>query len=782
MWAVEAPRSFSWPQNGAPGLFLDVYDWDWLLLGPNTDNVLLEKILLCTVLYPCTLSVYGAGMGVLRRQGNGSIVCQSSDGCNFVGLASLSLTCDRSVASGPVIDVHSAALVLLEASVANCSSTSDGAVARCFGGRGTVEVLASFFSGAQSGGVGGAIAAIGCSVIVTSSSFRSCTSTGGGGAISATQFLCYGSANDVKTDLHVTASHFDGCHAVAGGGAVLISSGSTRATVSESHFVGCWSNASGGALLATDSAHLNISDTSLSSNVAGLTGGGVAVSVSATATVSRCVLSHNLALGIGGGGVQADGATLLLEDVVAVGNVAPNGGGGALYWTGNSPPIILEGGNPAVGFEGGLCAMGNMAGYGDCVASGYSWLEVVQGFTDAYAGLPLSTKVVKKDAYNQTITTDSSSDIVTYAVIDENLNADDSVTLSGGYIAAFKAGEASLSMLLKPSFAHLDAATGAAVLKTQPTVVFLGSDMQTGQRMLSIPVSIPIRSNSSVCPKGFILVLDQPSSYSTQSARPGACSICGPGTYSVDPLTGTSPAGPSCLNCPSSAKCHGGYHVDFTIGTWSVSGGMYRLVACPPGHQLDNSISGVFSHDVQACQACQTDHYILSTTLSNVTCQRCPVGAACDGNALRSLVIGAMWVADLATGVYRLVSCPPGYEMQAATLDGQQCLLCPAGFYCVGDAALRAACKDGTYAPPGANASTACSNVVYVVLVVTLPLASVAFAAEQQAAFQDAVAAAAGVAPEYVTLSVSSTIRRAAGASIQVRRFKPSATYYLSDK
>ena len=63
MWAVEAPQSFPWPQNGAPGLFLDVFDWDWLLLSANTDNVLPEKILLCTALYPCALAVYGAGVG-----------------------------------------------------------------------------------------------------------------------------------------------------------------------------------------------------------------------------------------------------------------------------------------------------------------------------------------------------------------------------------------------------------------------------------------------------------------------------------------------------------------------------------------------------------------------------------------------------------------------------------------------------------------------------------------------------------------------------------------------
>jgi hypothetical protein len=95
--------------------------------------------------------------------------------------------------------------------------------------------------------------------------------------------------------------------------------------------------------------------------------------------------------------------------------------------------------------------------------------------------------------------------------------------------------------------------------------------------------------------------------------------------------------------------------------------------------------------------------------------------------------------------------------------------MCPAAYYCAGGKELRAGCPDGTYAPPGANSSSACGAAVFVVVIAALPLASVEFAAPQQELFQEAVAAAAGVAPAYVSLSVSSTIRRAAGASIQVR-------------
>ena len=765
MWAVEVPGSFNWPKNGAPGLFLDIYDWDRILLESSVDNILPQKIVLCTILFPCALAVYG---GVLQRRGDGSVLCQASLGCTSLALTSLTLSCDSTAGAGPVIDVQSAALVILRTTITDCSSQSDGGAVRCFGGGGTLSVTESSFRGAHSAGVGGAISVIGCSATVVNSSFQNCGSKGAGGAISASQFICYGSGDVVATNLQVRASRFEGCHSTAGGGAISSSSVSTTSSVTGSTFAGCWSNASGGAILAADSASLNISDSSLSGNIASSVGGGIAVATSAVVYVSRCTITGNVALGIGGGGVQTDGSMLLLEDVVAAGNQALNGGGGVLLWVGDSSPTIIDGGDVVTGGGGSMCGVDNRAGYGDCIASAYSQLEVIRGFSVVYAGLSFMVTVLKKDAYNQTISTDSSSVLETVAVLGESLYSDDSVTLSGGYIANLKAGKATFSMQLKPTFTYLDAATGTAVLKTHPTIVFVGNDEQTGQAMISTFVPVPIQSNLSVCPEGSILVLDQPSPGSQTSARPGACSRCGPGTYSVDPLKGTSTSGPSCLDCLSSAKCLGGHDVNFTIGTWTVSGGMYRLEACPPGHQLINSIDGVFSHDVQTCQACPASDYILSTTLSNISCEHCPVGAVCDGNSLQSLVDGAEWVADLTMGVYLLVSCPPGYEMQTVTLDGQQCLVCPSGFFCVGSAEAASACPQGTYAPPGANASAACSAVVFVILVVTLPLTSVEFSGDQQAAFQEAVAAAAGVKPGYVSLSVSSTSRRAAGASIQV--------------
>jgi hypothetical protein len=196
---------------------------------------------------------------------------------------------------------------------------------------------------------------------------------------------------------------------------------------------------------------------------------------------------------------------------------------------------------------------------------------------------------------------------------------------------------------------------------------------------------------------------------------------------------------------------------------------MYRLVGCPPGHALVNSIGGVFSHDVQNCRACAASEYILDTNNSNFSCQTCPVGAECDGNSLHSLVAGAVWLQDAVNGIYRLRSCPPGYERQASTADAQQCLPCPASFFCVGGAGPRVACPDGTYAVARSNASSDCAPAVYVTVDASLPLAREDFPAARQASFLAALAAAAGVQEGYVALlGVTSARRRSAAASVQV--------------
>ena len=774
LWTIEAPADIRWPVQAAVGLFIEVYDWDTMILHPDEINILPQRIVLCSSFFPCTLALEGVGgHGVLKRGVNGSIACLSTYGCSSVSLTAMQFACDQEQAAESVFKVDSTTLTIRNVSFAECSSRSDGGVLQCYGVGAAVKVESSLFSRTKGGGLGGAISAVGCSVTVLNTSFESCFAAGGGGAVSATQFQCYGSADEVATQLYIQNCKFIECGSEAGGGAIFSSSAYSSVDLFDSYFIRCWSNVSGGAVFAVEQAQIRISNSYFEKNVASRFGGAIAVSQHASSKVIRSVFSGNLALGASGGAVYASDARLLLQDISATDNRAPNGAGGALFWDGELQPTIVEQSEIVQGLNASLCRDSNLnvAIYGDCFASSYKWLDVENQFSMVFSGLQFLVVVVKRDAYNQTILTDSSSVLQAAAALDENFLPDPYIGLSGSFILSLERGQADFSMIVRPSFTLVDPVLSLTVLKTEPAIYFKGLDSETGKIMQSAILRVSVQKGGFVCPPGFILVVDQRRPGSNQTALQGACSMCTSGTYSVGPLYGLTAGEPSCLNCLASATCSGGFNILFSLGLWVISGGMYKLIACPAGHQLVNSVAGVFSHDIQNCLPCSPNEYILNSNNSNMSCEKCPVGALCNGNSLKSVVDGALWVGDTISGIYYLRSCPLGYEMQSATLDSQQCVLCPAAYFCLGGDRPRTACPEGTYCPPGANASSACQAVVYVALLLTLPLTRDEFTTVQQQNFQQAIAAAAGVDMGYVTISsVSTTSRRASGASIQVKR------------
>ena len=769
VWTIEAPRDTEWPTNGAAGRFIEIYDWDIIVLPIDVVNIFWERIELCSIFYPCSMVLKGSNhSSSLERRGNGSIACLSSSGCSMLSLNSARVVCNGVLSSYPVLDVESASLYVHSVTFIECSSESDGGGVRCYGAGGLVEIYYSSFNFVKSEGMGGAISAIGCSVFVDNCIFRSCAASRGGGAISGSQFQCYGSNQDVQTLFQITSCLFEDCRSESDGGAMSISSSAASATIIRSVFSRCQSNSSGGSLAVIDSAAVQFVDNILEQNSADLSGGGIAVKQMAIVTIVGSSFSNNFANNAVGGAIYASEATLLIKDSAASGNSAQNGAGGAIYWDGSIVPTILEHGLQVQGLQAEFCGVGNHAIYGDCLASAYASLHVSAVPTQIFPGLPFLLVVTERDAYNQTILTDSDSVVETATSVDNTYKADSYVGISGSYISSLDAGQVSLSIILKPSFTKIDSIHSITQFKTRPAIYFRGLDAENGEIMQSAIISITMESGASVCPPGFILVLDQSRPGSNQTAREGACTLCASGTYSVNPLAGPTTSTPACFNCFSTAICSGGYNVQFKLGTWVISGGMYTLVGCPLGYELVNSIGGVFSHDVQGCIACDSDSYILNPNNSNYTCQTCPVGAVCNGNSLTSRVSGAVWVGDTATGQYLLVSCPAGYVMQAATLDGQQCLLCPATYYCVGGSAQSSSCQDGTYSPPGTNSSSYCLPVVYVSVALDLPLTQDEFTTTLQASLQQALAAAAGVRVGFVMLSSISAARRSTGNSIQV--------------
>ena len=248
------------------------------------------------------------------------------------------------------------------------------------------------------------------------------------------------------------------------------------------------------------------------------------------------------------------------------------------------------------------------------------------------------------------------------------------------------------------------------------------------------------------------------------------CSQCGAGSYSVDSLAGPTTYGPSCFTCPPSATCKGGNSVLFSIGSWQIVNGIYTLYSCPSGHQLVNSIYGVFSYDTQDCRACQPTEYILNPNSSTFTCQPCPSGAVCNGDTLAGLVPGSVWACNASSGLCSLTSCPPGYERQVTSQLMQQCQLCSASSYCLGGTSPSLACPSGAFSPSGSSGPSECISAVLVAVVISLPLTKDQFSTSQKASFQTALASATGVGSQYVVILSVDTIssRRFAAESIQV--------------
>ena len=767
IFAVETPNFVGWPTNGAPGQFIGVYDWDTIAPNPNSSNILRHRMILCTAFYPCALILKGRDAPwILSRSGNGSIACLSASGCNFVSLQDFTFSCDLQAATTTAFEIQGAAMNVSDVIFSSCSSLSDGGVVRCYGAGATVRIESSRFNASRSTGVGGSISAVGCSVTVINSSFQNSYASLGGGALSANQFQCYGSSDVIATSIVIVSCLFEGCYSQGGGGALLVSSLISSAYISDSAFTRCWTDGSGGAISASDYAVVYIVNSSFLGNYASKYGGAVSIGLSSNVKVLKTRFASNYVTTGGGGAIDVTDSSLWLKAVSCTDNKAVNGGGGAVFWSGNIQPRTAELGALSPLTAIAICGTGNTASYGQCVASAFKRLDMSQMPSIIYPGLAFAVTLSKIDFYNQTISSDSLSVLQTFSTLDEKLTPDHTVTLSGAYISNFEAGVLTLSEVLKPTFKLIDSGIGLTVLATNPAIYFRGVDVETGGTLQSSIFQLPMSSNESICPNGYVLVLDDPRLNST--LRQGACSLCAKGTYSLNPLVGVISNVPSCLNCPPSAACQGGASVNLSIGTWTVSDGFYRLIGCPRAHQLVNSINGQFSHDVQNCIACPANGYILSPNISTYSCQSCPVGAKCDGNTLAGLVAGSVWLPNAVTGVYQLISCPAGYSLFVPTQDSQQCLLCPASFFCIGGKAPSVACSDGTYAPVGSNASSACKYTVFVQLIISLPIPSENFTSDRQDQFIKAVASAAGVSYQFVILGSIVSAGRRTSSAVQV--------------
>lgn len=426
----------------------------------------------------------------------------------------------------------------------------------------------------------------------------------------------------------------------------------------------------------------------------------------------------------------------------------------------------------------GFCCQDNTALYGACLASAANELLVFGVPSLAFPGLPMQLTVFKKDVFNQTITADSST-LLQIEASTGDITSASKAELSDVAVFKLTKGTATIHMAVAAKYSYVNAEKGVTRLIGGTFIVLTGIDTGNLNSLRSANLPVNFSSGFAACPLGYVLDLS-PSS-AAPVAFTGTCIFCTAGTYSLSPLVGqaANQMNPSCLECPTAALCSGGNKVKFLIGQWEARAGMFVLISCPPGHSLKNTAGSAFSQAAQNCVACKGTDYILSPNRSDFECQRCPVGAVCDGSSLVGAVPGSVWTPDMASGQYLLQSCPPGYEMadagsgDAFLAVNQQCSPCPVSFYCPGGSSARLACPSGLFAPPLSNSSRSCAAAVFVALAVTFPMSPDDFERDRQG-FVRALALTTGV-------DISRVLIRSVVAVAQNRRLQENGTRVDAD-
>ena len=708
---------------------------------PATLSVHLD---LCTRFFPCSLTVRGHSFVELHCTEKSSISCLSSVGCTELEFEYVDLVCAEEIRSESVIKIQGSKLHISNTTFAGCGSKNPGAVINSYD-QAQLNIQSSVFQNIFSEGLGGAIASVGSSINLSLSDFLNCSSRQGGGAIWISSYRgCYGTPVTVNATVKIVSSDFVECRSWGPGGAIFASpdvetQSNMQANIylSQTSFIDCWSFGNGGAISATHGSELALIDS---------------------------LFYRNAADGMGGGAVHLKDAFFLNYGSVFLNNTALYGGGGAVFWESKMNPALFHdcpaksarslqissGGtyswlscvdnntsklgncvlnqspytspqttlknsslesnvriiyskssnNSLPNLDNGICCFQNRAKYGICIASDFKRLNIeYDEKMFVFPGISFTFIVGKIDAYNQTIRSDSNSLIQAYPH-STSANGSRKFLIAGSALSVFQEGVARFSFAIKPYFVFIDARSRHTAIFETPSIFLMGLDLQTSEYMRSDLVSISISKDSGVCPAGFVLVSDATGGVSGLAS----CSLCPPGTYSIDPLGGYQ--APGCLNCPAGGIClEGGDDIRFLVGTWGVSNGKYLILSCPANYQLINSSDGTsrgkFSHDVQQCKPCSSTEYIVDPNIG--ACNPCPKGARCPSDFSCSLQTSALyphrkncpagdqvigdWEIDALTGTYVLKSCPGNYTLidsyEAGTPDLQRCEECTSGQYIV---------------------------------------------------------------------------------------------------
>ena len=302
-----------WSAAHGIDLFVEVYDWDRVVLDSAASIPLSRQINLCAGIYPCSISLIGPGS--IRLMESGAISCLANTGCVALSIFSLQFACESERSLTTVLSIESSDLLIYNSSFFACYTDSDGGIVQSLGNS-SVEIESSIFTNISSYGSGGAISAVGGIVTISSSQFINCSSLTGGGAISASAFSCAGAFSN-----QIIGTIFD---------------------IEECKFIGCSSEEQGGAIQVTgESVSMNVAGSEFLECASKTTGGALSVNNGGTIVLTNCLFLNNSAAGLGGGALHSNSAGLTLRGIVCNQNKAVNGGGGALFWSGGMEPVSI---------------------------------------------------------------------------------------------------------------------------------------------------------------------------------------------------------------------------------------------------------------------------------------------------------------------------------------------------------------------------------------------------------------------------------------------------------
>jgi serine/threonine protein kinase len=643
--SLTMPVFMPWPENSNLFQFINIYDWDILLLDQAKPVALAIQLELCIGILPCSLFVASSASehGVLKVIGAGSIICSRNSECSGISLHAVHIECQQNTGLVSTFKIQGANLTVVNSSFSGCFSQTDGGIIQSFD-QAVVNIYSSSFQDTYSSGFGGAVCSVGSSLSVFDCEFLNCSSLLGGGAVWASTFVStYGSSvNTISASIHIESCIFTLCKSERGGGALTAFSGLSRVDgliyieINSSDFKNCTSRGNGGALhFIGANVQANVGNTLFKSCHSDTLGGGIsaedfAMVVLVDALFQACSavaggaitaigysrldlyqssFTENYAKGAGGGAINIVSSELTVRNCSCRRNRAPFGGGGAVLFQGETLSSYQIQSPHQM-----YCSDDNSAVYGNCLASKYGQLEILdfpsRNFS-VYPGSYIHFSIVKKDIYGQTILTDSSS-------ILQLQQATPSAILVGTLLMKVQNGRALFSVSVSPLFAQQDYNAGRALALSSPTLYVMGADSEetmckVSNSMITKTMVVTTTNSSSVCPTGSILVLDQNGF--------GSCSTCGPGSYSVHPLAGIQVGIPVCLSCPAGGICPGGSIVTFNLGSWILVDGIFQLISCPDGHQLVNSFNGLFRQEAQQCLECKPPQYVLNSNNSKFVCQ-----------------------------------------------------------------------------------------------------------------------------------------------------------------